>query len=137
MLLALVILQVALGATYRHLTTPDEPLPWPALAHFMLAALIVVLGAIVGLRAWAFCAETPVLRRLGGGLVLVIGAQLVLGVAALVPVMAQRAEWKAAEVILATAHQANGAILLALTAVLMTWTRRSLQTGPTRFPTPA
>jgi cytochrome c oxidase assembly protein subunit 15 len=117
------LLQIVLGALYRHTLTPENLLPWPAAAHFAMAALVAVLGYVLGLRAWAFHGDRPALRPLGLTLLIVLSLQLVLGMAALVPVMAQRAEWRAVEVILATAHQANGAIMLVVVTQLVAWTR--------------
>ena len=49
---------------------------------------------------------------------------ITLGVAALIPLLARRDDWKTVEVILATAHQANGAIFLAVVVQLFAWARR-------------
>ena len=112
-------------------------------------SVVAVVGAIAGLRAWALREDAPVLRRLGLAVIVVLAAQLLLGLAALIPIMARRADWRTVGVVLATAHQANGAILLALSVQLVAWTRRlpgaavtsgpetAAQLGATRSTTPA
>jgi cytochrome c oxidase assembly protein subunit 15 len=127
-LVAALVPQVIFGAMYRHLLTDDVPLPWPAHAHLTLAAIVTVLAAMAGLRAWAKYPEDAVLRRHGVALLCLIGVQLLLGLAALIAVLAARGAdpRPAYEVVLATAHQANGAIVLATSVLLAAWVRRRL-----------
>ncbi|NNF41871.1 MAG: hypothetical protein HKN62_02290 [Phycisphaerales bacterium] len=130
-LLVLMIAQITFGALYRHLATPETPLPWPAHAHFTLAAIVTVLAAMVGLRLAAKHAEIMPLRRLGVVLLIALGGQLLLGLAALIAVMLKRdaASPGLGEVLLATAHQANGAFMLVVCAQIVAWTHRFLRTG--------
>lgn len=129
LLVAALLAQIALGAMYRHTTGDENPMPFSAMAHFTLALPVAIIAYLAGLRAWACYTDRPVLRPLGGALLVVLTLQLLLGVAALIPVMARRADWRTAEVILATAHQANGAIVLLLAVQLAAWTRRLLVPG--------
>jgi cytochrome c oxidase assembly protein subunit 15 len=124
LLLGLTLVQVILGAMYRHHVTPETPLTGAGLAHFMLAVFVAGFAVIVGLRAVTEKGAPPVFRRLGGAVLGVVVLQLVLGVAALIPLMARRDDWNTIEVLLATAHQANGAIFLALVTQLFAWVRR-------------
>ncbi len=129
-LVVLVVLQISLGALYRHTATDEVPMPWSGMAHFTLALLVAIFACLAGLRAWAYYEDEPVLRRLGGAMLGLMSLQLLLGFAALIPVMARRDDWKTAEVVLATAHQANGAVVLAVTALLAVWVRRRLAVEP-------
>ncbi|MCP3902751.1 MAG: hypothetical protein GY715_03865 [Planctomycetes bacterium] len=125
-LLVLVLFQLAFGALYRHLQTPEEVLPWPAHAHLTGAALVAVAGLVAGLRGWAKYTEHPVLKHVGLAMIALLSLQIVLGFAALVAVIGYREESMPppVEVILATAHQANGALVFALAAQLFVWVRR-------------
>ncbi|MGE5236624.1 MAG: hypothetical protein ACM3O7_09770, partial [Acidobacteriota bacterium] len=69
--------------------------------------------------------------RLGNGLLVLVIAQVGLGVLALAATMGRvageaPAEWRA---LLATAHQGTGALLLACAVALMAWTHRRLAAG--------
>jgi cytochrome c oxidase assembly protein subunit 15 len=123
-LLTLTLAQLALGAAFRHMSDAETPLPWPSMAHFTLAALVAGLAYLVGLRAWARFPDRPMLSRFGRALMVLVTLQLFLGVAALIPVMARRPDWRTAEVILATAHQANGALVLACVGQIFLWVRK-------------
>lgn len=119
---AAMIGQLVLGALYRHTYTVDEKMPWPAHAHLSFAAVVIVLGVMLGLRAWSRRDGGPVLPRVGGALLILIGTQLVLGIAALVAVLARQDPVPPAlEVVLATAHQANGALVLVLCGQAAAW----------------
>jgi len=123
-LVGVTLAQLVFGALYRHIFTEEQPLPWPAHIHLTLAAVVAILAYFVGLRCWARYTGTPLVRRLGFGLMILISLQLLLGLAALVAVLARRDGPNAAEVILATAHQANGALMLVVTTQLAVWVRR-------------
>jgi heme A synthase len=95
----------------------------------VIMAVIVAAGAIfVGGRAWGTYRHVPVVPRLGGWLIILIGLQFLLGIAALVAIMVRgdRPEVPLLEVALTTAHQMTGALILANAALLAAWTRRLL-----------
>ncbi|MHC5115232.1 MAG: COX15/CtaA family protein [Planctomycetota bacterium] len=125
-LLVLILFQLVFGAMYRHMQTPEEILPWPAHAHLTGAALVAVAGFLAGLRAWAKYPDHPVLKRMGMTMNVLLALQIILGFAALMAVIVGRESETPppAEVILATAHQANGALLLAVATQLFFWVRR-------------
>lgn len=123
-LVVILLAQLAFGALYRHLYTVEQKLPWPAHAHLTLAAVVAVVAGLAGLRCWARYGAVPTIRRHGAILLGLLGAQLLLGLAALVAVLMQEGEPGAAVGLLATAHQANGALLLAVAVLLAAWLRR-------------
>lgn len=133
-LIVMLLLQLGFGAAYRHLSAAEStanPALVTGLLHTHLAfAFIGVLPAALfaGLRAWGLRREHPPLRIAGLGLLHLIAFQIVLGFAAFLLVLRHReAEvipWY--EVVVTTAHQATGAVLLALAALLAAWSRRLL-----------
>jgi len=64
------------------------------------------------------------LRRGGLFMTIAVTLQMLLGGGALIAILARDGEPYAAEILLATAHQANGALVLAAAALLFAWTRR-------------
>ena len=123
-LLGVTVAQVVLGAMYRHTATAETPLPGSGLAHFTLSVFVAGFAVIAGLRALTDKKGPALRRRLGGASLAIVALQLALGVAALIPLMARRDDWKTIEVVLATAHQANGALFLAVVVQLFAWARR-------------
>jgi hypothetical protein len=81
--------------------------------------VVAGLAIAVGTMTQSRFGVPPLLRTLGFGLVVVTGVQFLLGVAALFAVMggAQSSEQPVA-ILLATAHQANGAIFLSLSITI-------------------
>jgi cytochrome c oxidase assembly protein subunit 15 len=130
LLVFVILLQLVSGALYRHLYTEEVPMPWPAHLHLTLAALVACLGFVVGLRAWAKHPDQPMLRRFGAAMLGLLGLQLLLGISALIAVLARRDGPYVAEVAITTAHQANGAIVLVVSAQLAVWARRGLVAQP-------
>ncbi|MEZ6232706.1 MAG: COX15/CtaA family protein [Phycisphaerales bacterium] len=139
-LLIMLLIQLAMGATFRHLGTRA----WHALAtHVALAFAIVVVAPIAGARLGRTGESlkgqppaAPGARRAGKGLIHATGLQFLLGWGALagalmggdrgpVPLHTQLKSadpvplW---EVLLTTAHQANGALLLVLAGLALAWT---------------
>lgn len=115
-----IVLQIILGAVFRHLGL--------ALSfHVVFAFFVLGLAFFVGYRAWLRDESVPVLPKLGGWLMMTASAQLALGVLALIGVMMRRgaATPPALEVILTTAHQTFGAILLAVAVAFACWAARS------------
>jgi cytochrome c oxidase assembly protein subunit 15 len=119
LLLSLLIVQLVLGAVLRHLAGG-------LMVHVSFAVIVIVAALITAVRAWAVHDTLPIVPRLGKLLLILIGLQLGLGVAALV-VTGDRPNHAAptlADVIVTTAHQANGAFLLAVATLLVLWLAR-------------
>ena len=120
-LVLLLIPQIVLGAVLRHQSGGLQ-------IHVAIAMVVILAALNSGLRAWGIYTQQPVLQSLGQWLVWLTVAQGILGVAAWVAVRGwadvQTPSW--ARVTIATAHQANGAILLACAVVLMLWCHRLL-----------
>jgi len=132
-LLLLLVVQLAIGACYRHLTIPPQgEFPgssptWALHLHITLAAVIMVVALLAGFRAKALGRDerVPIVPALGRALHIAVGVQILLGIAAFVAVSIRRGpEIPAWEVVVTTAHQATGAILLGLATLLMAWTHR-------------
>lgn len=140
-LLHSLLLQLALGAAYRH--TGSAHILY---THIALAFLVVTVGMVAGMaasgRPGAIDAFTLAVRRTGSVVVAVVVLQFILGwgawaanppgdfrrvpkageLASTVPV----ATWKVA---IRTAHQANGALLIASAGVLFVLIRRIRRDG--------
>jgi len=121
-LIAFTVAQLVLGASQRHFKDL-------LLVHLVLGLSIVVpLALFMGVRAWGLNIGQPFLQRLGQALVAVISMQVLLGFGALVVTSAADAGalsrgW---DLSIATAHQWFGAIVLALTVVLVCWNYKLL-----------
>ncbi|MDQ7086951.1 MAG: COX15/CtaA family protein [Acidobacteriota bacterium] len=127
-LAVVVVIQLMLGALVRHVES--QQMDAGIVTHVSLAGLVAVAALIAGLRAWGAHREIPILRRLGAWLLWIMPLQLLLGLGALVAVLFRggRGEPSWTEVLVATAHQLNGALLLGLCVLLACWTRRLLRT---------
>lgn len=133
--------QLTMGAAFRHLRREGSPGAMHALwthAGFSIFVVIlaVALGAMLSKRT-DDQAPAPATRRIGKGLMHVVALQFLLGWGAFIAVMmggsrgpvpeagaiaaAPDVPWW--EALVATLHQANGALLLALTALAVTFTR--------------
>lgn len=135
--------QLVLGACYRHLQVHGEdgllhhPL-WALNSHIAFGVLVAALAVAVGLRSWGRHGDRPVLRRLGLALIATICLQLLLGTAALVAVFVRPgAEIPVWELLITSAHQATGAVLLGMSTMLALWTRRLVAEPPTAIAQPA
>jgi heme A synthase len=158
-LVALLVVQLVLGALVRHFTwaltqfrgrygldLPPETLAaygtWALHLHITIAVLVVLLAVGVGVRAWGFYEALPRLQRLGTTLLALIGIQLGLGVVALILTWTsqQYREAKPIDVAITTAHQTVGAALLGWAVMLLVWNYRLLRpeaTSPSPQPTRA
>jgi cytochrome c oxidase assembly protein subunit 15 len=118
-LVAALLVQLVLGAVQRHLA-------WGLIIHISLAAVVVMVAVIAGARAWGLYHGTRPVQQLGQLLIGTVGVQVALGIAALAVTQGRAIVGSPtiAEVTLATAHQATGAALLALSVALLVWTRR-------------
>jgi heme A synthase len=121
------LLQLLLGALLRHYS-------WGLHLHLTLAAVVLVLIGFFSIRGWSLYDDVPMIGRLAVGLIWLTLAQLGLGVAALVAVMAeaQAGTTTSIHVLITTAHQTTGAIVLATALSLCIWMRRL--TRPLRAP---
>ncbi len=124
-LLCALLVQLFLGASYRHLQVPPhDGLPaqhpsWPIWFHIAGAIVVLVLAVITGALAGSRARNIKPVRILGKGLVHAVGLQVALGVGALVVVLIRVDEKiPGYEVLVTSAHQAIGALLLAMTAML-------------------
>ena len=128
-LVACMVVQLAFGAATRHFPPPERG--WHSVgSHIVFALVVSVLMVIVSARGKRL-SQTPepaghVLARLAGGLVHGLGLQLMLGVAALTVVLlyGKQSPTATSVVVLTTLHQFNGALLLALSTLVMVWSRR-------------
>jgi len=121
MLVGIVLVQLLLGAIQRHLSRG-------LLVHITFAVVVLAMTLLNGSRLWGLYRAQPLLERLGKALIVVGGVQVVLGFLAFFTVVARvegaaRPGW---EVLLTTAHQAGGSVLLAGTVMAALWTRRLL-----------
>ncbi len=123
-LVILMIVQLVLGAILRHITGG-------LLIHISMAVIVLVVAHVCGIRACVRPAAPPFVPRLGRILLVLTGIQAALGLAALIAVGLWSAEPRrpATEVVLATAHQGAGAVLLACAVVLMLWAWRLRERG--------
>ncbi len=114
MLVALLMVQLVLGAVLRHIAGGLH-------LHITVAVLVVALAATCGARAWGLNSEISVLARLGKALLVLISMQVTLGIAALAVTgfTARAGAPSTADVVVTGAHQIVGALLLA-GAVLLT-----------------
>ncbi len=126
--MALLLLQLILGACYRHLA----PTPmWASHGHLTMSALVGITILILGIRSWGFYPAQGVISRLGVAMIILVLLQVGLGLAAwiLVARRAGASEIPISEVVMATAHQANGALLFLVTTVHHLWVRRLPQSA--------
>jgi len=141
------LMQLVLGAAFRHLRRADSPGAMHALwTHIAFALVVVGLAFAAGFLLRSRPGTDRVsrlIRRLGTGLVVVVGLQFALGWVAFwavlttprrgpVPTTDQLPHAEAVpvvEAVVATLHQANGALLIALAALAVVWTRRAWRAG--------
>jgi cytochrome c oxidase assembly protein subunit 15 len=116
-LLGAVFVQLILGALLRH---KDAML----FVHISMAVIVLLAALFAGVRAWGVHSDRKPLARAGVGVLSVVVLQVVLGVIALVFRSGPEGTPTTAGALLTTAHQANGALLLALSAVLAVWSFR-------------
>jgi cytochrome c oxidase assembly protein subunit 15 len=120
-MVVLLLVQIALGTLYRHFGKMLH-------AHITGAVLVFGITMVGGFRAWGLYPDLAPIRRTGVAILVVTAIQLVLGFVALWgrsawPDLAARPP---EAMLLITAHQFTGALLLAAVALHYTWTRRLL-----------
>ena len=118
-LIATMIVQLVLGAAQRHLAAL-------LIVHISLATVVVLLALMVGGRAWGFSRGSWPVERMGKMMISLISIQVVLGIMALAVTQGRATVGSPTtlEVTITTAHQATGALLLALAVALHLWTQR-------------
>jgi cytochrome c oxidase assembly protein subunit 15 len=121
LLVILIIAQLVFGAVQRHFNKG-------LLIHITLAVIVVTLAVACGVLAWGRNPGQPTLLRWGKLLTAWTLVQLMLGMGALIGIgiYGQVKPPPTAEVLLTTAHQAVGAVLLACAVVLLLWNYRLL-----------
>ncbi len=119
--LILLVIQLILGSATRH--TNLGPALHP---HILVAIFVMVAAALAGFRTMGQYKQNKTLRKCGAASVHSTGLQFVLGVAAMIVLLLGKDDPTntPAEVILATAHQANGALVLGAGTLLFLWVRR-------------
>jgi cytochrome c oxidase assembly protein subunit 15 len=125
LLAAALLVQLVLGAILRHVAGG-------LLVHITVAMVVVAVAVVLGVRTAGLYGAAPPLPRLGRILLGLIGLQLLLGLGALVAVNAERSGVAphAADVVLTTAHQATGALLLACAVAILAWLHRLTVPAP-------
>lgn len=117
-LVGLLVIQLVLGAILRHIMHGLQ-------IHITLAVVVISIAVVTGIRAWGLYPQLTRVARAGLLLACLAGVQLVLGLAALLATGANAGtaptDWN---LVLATAHQTTGALLLALAVYLMLWLHR-------------
>ena len=121
LLVPVLLAQLVLGAVQRHLSQM-------LMVHIAFAMVVVILAMAAAVRAGSLYGDEPVLRRLGRATIWLVSIQVTLGVLAFAAVSTREpgAVPDAFEVLAATAHQANGALLLGVAVLLLVWQRRLL-----------
>ena len=121
------VLQLVLGALYRHMLSDEDLAPRAThvlYTHITMAIVVLVLAVIVGLRSQE--RDSTTLQRCGTLLLVLVCVQFLLGGGALVVVLiSEGTDIPMYELLLTTAHQANGALLLASSVVTWAWIGRS------------
>jgi cytochrome c oxidase assembly protein subunit 15 len=121
-LIGILLLQLVLGAVQRHMAQG-------LIIHITIAAVVVMIAVVAGSRAWGLYHGVRPVQELGQLLMAGVAVQVALGIAALAVTQGRAVVGAPStlEVTIATAHQATGACLLALSVALMLWTRRLIK----------
>jgi cytochrome c oxidase assembly protein subunit 15 len=124
------IVQLILGAAYRHMITAGgvdaKGASHALMAHIGMAVVVTILALFVGLRGAVVPGRDVIFRWLGRCVLVTVGLQVLLGIGGLAAVLVRpelgtTADVPVVEVLVTSAHQANGAVLLAASVVLMVW----------------
>ncbi|MBL0922520.1 MAG: COX15/CtaA family protein [Phycisphaerales bacterium] len=123
-LVCLLVVQLVFGAMLRHLGPVKGA--HAMMSHIANAVIVLVIAIGAGVRGAGAIPGDGLLRRLGKGTMHAAFTQFILGGAALwaVLVFKDRETPPAVEAAITTAHQALGALLLAMAAMLAAWSRR-------------
>ncbi|HEX9745542.1 MAG TPA: COX15/CtaA family protein [bacterium] len=120
-LTAIVIIQILTGAVLRHTSGFLH-------IHLTFAFIVIVVALFSGIRARGIYKDNRILSKLGKSLLHTVGVQIILGILALIAVNANReaVDKPFVEVLLATTHQATGAVILSISVAMVLWTHRLL-----------
>ncbi|MGE0707760.1 MAG: COX15/CtaA family protein [Planctomycetota bacterium] len=127
-LVALLLVQLLLGALLRHLHTSSA---W----HITGAVFVLLVAGGVGLRCWGFHGDRPVLPTLGKVLCGLVGFQFLLGWVALAATLVKAGALADLQPPITTLHQTTGALVLATAIQVRLWAGRVLP--PDAPPAPA
>lgn len=121
LLVSVVLVQVLLGAIQRQLAKG-------LLVHVTFAVVVLALALVHGARLWGLYSEQPLLQRIGTALTVAAAVQVALGILAFFAVQARAPGGARAvsDVLLTTAHQAWGSVLLGCAVMAALWTHRLL-----------
>jgi heme a synthase len=129
-LVSAMVLQLILGALYRHMLSDPELAPKAAhvlYTHIAVAVLVLVCAGVVGLRLLG--RQNGSLKICGMTVLVLVGVQLLLGGGALIAILLRGGtDIPLIEVIVTTLHQANGALLLGASFATYAWVRRMIST---------
>ncbi|MCL2640052.1 MAG: COX15/CtaA family protein [Phycisphaerales bacterium] len=123
-LIVAITLQLIFGAILRHI---DALL----LLHIAMAAFVTLIALVCSVRAWGLHSNHRPLVNTAIWTLALLASQLFLGLLALIVRTSPTEPQPVFGALLTTAHQANGALLLALSAVLATLTWRTYIEGST------
>jgi heme A synthase len=134
--LALILVQLVLGATLRHSATWDQPLPTGLLIAHITGAVIVTL--VLGVTATKVLLRHPEEKSLARPAMIALGllfVQLMLGLAAYLARAASPFDPQPLNPMIAVTvtHVACGALVFATTIVLTLRVFRVLRTEPRQF----
>jgi len=124
-LIVAVLVQLVLGAAQRHLAAL-------LIVHISLAAVVILLAVMVGVRARGMYRDVWPVDRLGKALAVLASLQGLLGIAALAVTGGEAVVGSPSTlaITITTAHQATGAVILAVSVALALWTRRLFAQDP-------
>lgn len=120
-----ILLQLVIGAAYRH--TRSSHALW---THAGFSIIVVAAAVLAGTAAVAYVSKSrtsenaPPLMLLGKGLLTVISVQFILGWVAFGLGTERVGTDSVAQALVRTAHQANGALLIAVATAIFTYSRR-------------
>lgn len=137
--LVLVLIQIALGGLIRHFSGVTLSMH-SVITHAGWSLVVLAHVFFVSSRIGAIKSAPAPLRRIGVGLLVIVGLQMLLGIVALgVAMMFQdRASAPMIRLVMGAMHQTVGAVLLGSVALALVWTRRSLaDDGSSKKPVPA
>ena len=145
MLYVVLLGQLVLGALVRHLMSIADRVG-PATVetllnlHITLAVLVALITIGVGARAAGLYGAQPVIRRCGVSVMVLLGVQVLLGIAAYIVVVggtAKPGEVNGWHVLFTTLHQTVGALLLGNAVLLVLWNHRLLEPTEQEQPAPS
>jgi cytochrome c oxidase assembly protein subunit 15 len=120
------VIQLILGAAYRHFSSGKGSMHtlWTHVAFsFVVVLFALAAGFLLASLKNSYAGIGPILKRTGVLLLVVVALQFILGWGAFAFIGPRDAE-KIAPALVRTAHQANGALLLAAALLAAMWTKR-------------